>query len=453
MKRSISVLMIMLACLTAFSAGISDYEDVSSSEVKDRRTVIRIWTLDRHDAAFWLDKIAEYNRTNEHGIYVEYDIYTDNYWQAVEMAFQTGDAPDILRYDPALDKYLFQGRFADLLPFMDDEQKELTREGWYDGINYLDGKLYCIFTGSGFARLFFNQTIFNRLGLEPPRTLDELVETARIITEECADENIYGFACNLESAKNGLKRSLEPMVELGEGIRFGYDFGTGTYDFSPYVPYLEAWRELMDYSMPGCESLGIDLLRRQFADGKIGMYMSYAQAEPGVYDFQFPMKDGQLYGCTSLPVHDGIHGRQGGGGTPAYYLNRESADLEKAWLAYSEIFLDYGNLVERFERNLGITNLSKVQEGAVLSDKYMAYPDLLLNREHDTIYPKTPEEKYPQGFILEGLDMFDVFGGIIGGSMELESSIDDLTRRYNEANERLIESGYERIIDPEFSRM
>lgn len=447
----IYLLVSILCCNLLFSAGQPEADDVTYAQ--DEPTVIRIWTLDRHDASFWMERIDEYNRTNTHGIKVVYEIFTDNYWSAVDMAFRAGNAPDILRYDPGLDKYLFQDKFADLIPFMGEELKELTHEGWHDGINYIDGKLYCIFTGRGFARLFFNQTLFDEMGLNPPSTLEELLETARIITETRGDEGIYGFACNLDIAQNGLKRSFEPMVELGEGVRFGYDFGRGVYDFSPYIPYLEAWKELMKYALPGCNSLGIDLLRRHFAAGKIGMYISYAQAEPGVYDLQFPMKDGQTYGCVDIPVIGGIrNGLQGGGGTPAYYLNMESENLDKAWIAYSEIFLDFGNLVERFENNLGISNLKAVIEAAELSEKYTRYPDLLVDPEYDVIYPKTLEEKYPDEFIVEGMDMFEVFNAIISGKIDVEAGVEDLTRRYNEVNERLIESGRERVIDSNFAR-
>lgn len=45
--------------------------------------------------------------------------------------------------------------------------------------------------------------------------------------------------------------------------------------------------------LPGVESLDIDPLRAQFAEGKIGMYMSYS-SEPGVYKNQFlPRLTGQ----------------------------------------------------------------------------------------------------------------------------------------------------------------
>ena len=252
--------------------------------------------------------------------------------------------------------------------------------------------------------MFINKTIFDRLGLEVPETLDEMVNAAVTITNELKGEGIYGFACNLKSASNGLKRSLEPQVEIGTGLRYGYNFGTGYYDFSGYIPYLEAWKELMEVAFPGCESLDIDPLRSQFAAGKIGMYFSYAQSDPGVFDNQFPMAEGQDWGCVYIPVIE-KKGKQYAGGTPAYYICKDSDNIEAAWQAYSDLFLNFDNLVARFEQNLGLSNLPAVIAAANLPEKFQANPEIMINPEWDTVYPKTPQEMYPQDFIVEGLDM------------------------------------------------
>ena len=451
MRKILSILIVaLLAASVVFGAGSA--ETPADQSAAEGKTVVTIWTMDRHDAPFWQERIDAYNASNPHNIYVDYQIYTDNYWQAVDMAFQTGETPDVFRYDPALDKYLFQDKFIDLLPFMTEDQIELTKAGWYDGTNLIDGKLYCIFTGSGAARLFYNTAIFERLGLEPPRTLDEMVEAARTITEELSSEGIYGFACNLKSAENGLKRSLEPQVEIGTGLRYGYNFGTGYYDFSGYIPYIEAWKELMEVAFPGCESLDIDPLRSQFAAGKIGMYFSYAQSDPGVFDNQFPMAEGQDWGCVYIPVIE-KKGKQYAGGTPAYYICKDSDNIEAAWQAYSDLFLNFDNLVARFEQNLGLSNLPAVIAAADLPVKFQENPEIMINPDWDTVYPKTPQEMYPQDFIVEGLDMYTTFAAIIAGQLDVEEGIADLTERFNAAYDAMLESGVvtERITNQAFA--
>ena len=450
MKKITAILLIVLALIPslAFAGGSKE----AAKEEASGKTVIRLWTNDRHDATFWTEKVDEYNATNTDNIELRYEIYTDNLLQAVDMAFQTGEAPDIMKYDMYFDKYILDNRYVDLMPYLTDEQKELTKDVWYEGQNLIDGKLYFIPTGNTCLRLFYNKTIFERLGLEVPTTLDEMVEAALTITEELSGEGIYGFACNLKSASNGLKRSLEPEVERGTGLRLGYDFGTGTYDFTPYIPYLEAWAAMIQNGFPGSESLDIDPLRSQFAAGKIGMYMSYTHAEPGVYVNQFPMAEGQEWGCTYLPIEGDAHYGQYFTGTPGFLFNKDSKNFDAAWKAYTAVFLNVDNLREHFEQGFGISSIPAVIESAAMGEDYVNNP-ALLKADDDIMYPKTPEEAYAQDFIVEGLDMYNTFGAIIAGQLDAEKGIADLTKRYNEVNERLISQGvYERIINPDFAR-
>lgn len=451
MKKIISALLIVLAIVPSvvFAGGASETEAADASG----KTVIRLWTNDRHDAAFWQEKVDAYNASNIDNIQLSYEIYTDNLQQAVDMAFQTGEAPDIVKYTEFFDKYILDGRFADILPLMTEEQKAMTQDAWYDGKNYIDGKLYFIPENNTCLRLFYNKTIFDRLGLKVPETLDEMVEAAVTITNELKGEGIYGFACNLKNPATGLNRSFEPEVERGTGLRLGYDFGTGTYDFTPYIPYLEAWKTMIQNGFPGCESLDIDPLRSQFAAGKIGMYMSYTHAEPGVYESQFPMAEGQEWGCTYLPIEEGAAAcGQYFEAALCFLFNNESENLDAAWKAYSAIFLNEDNLREHFEGGYGISNLPVVLESSEMSAQYEANP-ALLKTDEDVMWPKTPEQAYPQDFIVEGLDMYNTFGAIIAGQIDVESGVADLTERYNAVNERLISQGiYERIINPDFSR-
>lgn len=64
----------------------------------EEKTVITIWSKDRHDADYVQQKIDEYNETNTDNIEVNYQLYTDNYVQAIDMAVQSGEMPDILVY-------------------------------------------------------------------------------------------------------------------------------------------------------------------------------------------------------------------------------------------------------------------------------------------------------------------------------------------------------------------
>lgn len=61
------------------------------------KTKISYWTGDRHDADFVKDKVAEFNATNTDGIEVELVVKGDDFDTALDLSFQTSDAPDVIR--------------------------------------------------------------------------------------------------------------------------------------------------------------------------------------------------------------------------------------------------------------------------------------------------------------------------------------------------------------------
>lgn len=445
MKR-LCVLLCALSLIPALLFAQGGAEKTEAKKTSDGKTEVRIWTMDRHDANFWTAKFDEYNKTNTDNIHVSYEIYTDNYWQAVDMAFQTGEAPDVMKFDNPFVKYINQGRYVDLLTFMTPEDKELVKSVMFEGHNYIDGHLYYIPSGNTCHRLFYNTAIFKRLGLAVPTTLEEMVACAKTITEQLSGEGIYGFAANLKNPTSAFKRSLEPMAELSTNLDTGYNFETGRYEFEKYEKVLTLWKEMMKYSFPGCESLDIDPLRSQFAAGKIGMYISYTHAEPGVYANQFPMEEGQDWGCAALPVQGGkAIGKSYFNMTPSFLINKDSKNVDAAWKAYHAVLLNVENLKEHFEQGLGISLLPEVIKSANMGEKYKEFP-ALLKSDNDGLWPLTPESKYSGDFIVEGTSYYDTFASMVFGQTDIKSGLKDLSARYNKALDGALKQGNAPII-------
>jgi multiple sugar transport system substrate-binding protein len=440
-KVILGVLCFCMAVSLAFAGGASESTS-GTDQASTKKTVVRFWTIDRHDAAFWQPKFDEFNATNTDNIEAKYEIYSDNYIAAVDMAFQTGEAPDMMKQDVGFyNKYLAQGKFEDLFPYMDDDTKAMIQTVLFKGYNYIDGKCYYVPTGNSCFRLFYNKAIFDRLGLKVPTTLDEMVQCAKTITEKLSGEGIYGFACNLKSPTSGLKRSFEPMSELSLDLALGFDFSTGKYEFERLKPIVSAWKEMMKYAFPGCESLDIDPLRTQFAAGKIGMYISYTHAEPGVYASQFPMADGQDWGCAYIPILNGEYqGKSNFTATPAFLMNSASKNKDAAWKAYKAVILNPVNLRQHYEQGYGIGLIPAAVNGAVPGKKYQEYP-ALLRSDHDSLWPLTPTEKYPQGIIIEGLSYYDTIASLIAGQGDIDKGLADLSNRYNTAYQKAIKDG------------
>ena len=411
----------------------------------EEKTVINIWSKDRHDADYVQKKVDEYNENNTDNIEVNYQLYTDNYTQAVDMAVQSGEMPDILVFqDQMFDKYIGEDQWADLYEFMDDDMKEMFKDVIHEGYNEFDGKLYFIPTTGTTCRLFYNKEIFDRVGIEnPPKTLEEMVEDAKLITAELAGEGIYGFAENMKSASSGLNRSMIVGLQRETGAPMGYDFEKGEYDFTTWADELKLWTELLsdECAFPGCESLDIDPLRTQFAAGKIGMYMSYSHAEPGVYANQFPM-DSDKWDCAPIPTAGGKElGKQYFSGTSSYLLNAKSENLEKAYKVYHDIFTTEDYLVGYYEGGYGVSIIPAILEKAEPSDDFKNKEWLKINPETDALLPKPPHSAFTSGMIVEGEDMFKTCESIYYGGADIESTLPDLTDRYNKAYQEAIENG------------
>lgn len=423
----------------------------------EEKTIITVWSKDRHDASYVQEKIDRYNAENTKGIQVNYQLYTDNYVQAIDMAMQSGELPDILvQQDQMFDKYVNEGQWADLYQFMDEDMKTYFKDVIYPGYNELDGKLYFIPTCGTTCRLFYNKEIFDRVGItEPPATLEEMVEDAKEITAKLSGEGIYGFAENMKSASSGLQRSMCIGLERETGLVRGYDFVKGQYDFSGWADTLTLWKELLseEAAFPGCESLDIDPLRTQFAAGKIGMYMSYSHAEPGVYANQFPM-DSEKWDCAPIPTAGGKEtGKQYFAGTTGYVLNAKSPNLEKAYETYKDIFTNEDYLVGYYENGLGVSIIPSVIEKAKPSDDFQNKKWLLIT-ELDALLPKPPHNAFASGMVVEGEDLYKTCESIYYGDGDVDSALKDLTDRYNRAYEEAVSkgSGY-RIQMPDYDPM
>lgn len=428
------------ALLTGCGGGSAD----ESESTEDGKTVITIWSKDRHDANFIQERIDEYNETNTDNVQVEYELYTDNFEQAVDLAAQSGELPDILKLqDQVYNKYVNQGQWADLYQYMDDDMKEYFKDEVYEGINEIDGKLYYIPTCGTTGRLIYNTEIFDRVGIEaPPTTMEEMVEDAKLITSKLSGEGIYGFAQHMKSASSALERSLDLQMERETGIKKGFDFAKGEYDFSGYKELLGYWTELLsdECAFPGCEALDIDPLRTQFANGKIGMYISWTHSEPGVYMDQFPM-DSDKWDVAPIPTVSGKDvGKQNITFTSAYLINSESKNAELAFKVYKDIFTTEDFLIGYQEGGYGVSIIPDIVEKASLSEE-IADKEWLQMQDIDGVLPLTPQEKNAQAVVVEGEDYYKTFESVYYGGEDVDAALADLTERYNKAYHQGIEDG------------
>ncbi len=420
-----------------------------ASGEQDGKTVVRYWTTNRHDQAFMTPLIETFNKTNEQDLFIDYQVYADNYSQMLDLAFSTDSAPDVYQLagtDTLEVTVREKGQMLDLAPYMDETYRARFGEGAFvEGINSLGDGIYSLPYTASAVRLFYNQDIFDRVGIAaPPTTLAELVADAKRITEQLSGEGIYGIAGNYKSAMTGVARSIDMIVMRSGGTRTGFDYKTGTYDFSSYKPVLEAFRELYStgVAFPGSEALDIDPLRTQFADGKIAMYFSLSHAEPGVYINQFPTQ--VRWNCAPLPTVSGeVEGKQQlwfGGFNLA--INPATQNPDAAWEVMK--FLHSDEVMGPYNTaGLGSVMIPSAVESSEPPEIVVAMPNLAID-ENDQNWPPMPS------VVIEGKDWATVCVECIFGLTDIDAAIADLNARYNAAYDKAIADGAARVCYPNF---
>lgn len=429
-RKVLSILLVAL--LAAGSLG--------SLALAEEVTEITVWTKDRHDQEFMTALIDRFNEENP-DIHVTYEMYTDNYPQVIEIASSTGELPDIFCVNGTAmtDAIKQRGQMLYIDEYLTDELREIFDSSFFvEGLNMHDGRIFTLPSTGTTLRLVYNQDIFTRVGLEgPPATVREMVDYAVKITEELGAEGIYGFALPLANPRTGFQRGITNMVLLdGNPVFEGFDFAQGRYDFSSYKPYIEALAEIWaaDAAFPGCESLNIDPLRTQFADGKIGMYMTYNHSEYGVYTQQFPTDVNWQY--AQLPVlGDEIAGSQKLSAGTWYAITTNCSDPEKGWRVLSALY-DLENLVAYYELGLGVSVLPAVIGRAETPAAIQQVPYMGI-QQYDKIWPLEPINIVPEGDDW-GMSLAQVVFGVTG---DIDGVIEDLNARYNAAYDKSVADG------------
>lgn len=290
MKKAVSLLLALCLIITCF-AGCGGKE--VSTEGKDK---IVIWSNNAHSKNFYNEKINEFNKTigEKNGIEVEY-IIKDNMGQAVELAFVSDQAPDLM-IGSALEKFAGDGSIISFDELKNGQKYiDKYKDHLVENRNMINGKTYRLPLNSTTYGIIYNKDMFRAAGIvdengepTPPKTWDEVVEYAKRLTNPEKQE--FGIVFN---AKDSFwyGSDINQSVAASGGYVDGLNNHTQQFDFSVHTEIMKKFMQIkQDGSyVPGAEGLSNDAARARFAAGGIGMKTA------GSYDYavlteQFPAK-------------------------------------------------------------------------------------------------------------------------------------------------------------------
>ncbi len=380
--------------------------------------------------------IKEWNETTgkEKGIQIDYTCDVDNSVEGLRTMGETGQWPDIYDYPDENIYYAANGWTMDLneVPGLEDLIAEY--EEYLDSRYYYNGMLIGLPLEAIPCKMAVNLDLFEKNNLELPKTWDDVLECAKVITENGEGVD-YGYGWT--SAWTGGATRLMMEAAVPDTGKYFWDPNTATFDFSPFKDIVDVTKQLYDggYMFPDPTELSIDGVRAQFSEGHIGMIIAYGY-DIGVYNNQFPAKcNWTIINCPTMtedPPYKYLYEPRS-----AYGI---SVGAEDHLEAVAEVFkfLSSDELYQRIYKETGamIPINSSVLEG-VTPDESIKNIAEMADLENFAPYPCNPYSMVT----IDGDPFQTVLFDVVYGNADWDEAVEDLNERYNAAYQELKESG------------
>ncbi len=281
-----------------------------STETPKKAVTVTIWSSEEHSKTVMERLVDEFNNGEgkELGIQFEYIVKdAASLSSAMEVALQTGQAPDIISGGPSLKKGIEMGYYAALSDLPGAEEYLKKYEGkLIEGDNIIDGKVYTVPTTISMVGLLYNKDMFRTAGLvdengepTPPTTFDEMREYAKILTN--ASKSQFGIIFPMKWS-GWVNHDIQCVSQSSVG-HFGWDPVNGKVDYTGLAPIINSYIGMIEdgSAYPGAEGMDNDTARALFAQGLIGMKIGM-EFDVGVLNDQFPAECD--WGVAPLPVVD-----------------------------------------------------------------------------------------------------------------------------------------------------
>lgn len=206
---------VMFSLAAVLCLGCTKKENSITTEQENReKEKLVLWSYYEVDAQQEsLDRlVSDFNFSqNTYEVSWEYIPMTD-FTKKLSVGFTENELPDMVIIDnPDMLAYITSGLFEDITQYMTTKQDV---EDYYPGVIssvIYDGKYYGLPFCCNNVGLYYNKDMFEKAGLEPPGTWEELSEAAKLLTNE--DTN--GFAMCALNSEEGAFQFLPWILSTG----------------------------------------------------------------------------------------------------------------------------------------------------------------------------------------------------------------------------------------------
>lgn len=387
------------------------------------------------------EEISKWNEGagKEAGVYIQLESNINTYSTDLEALMNAGTHYDLIDAGTGNAHWKTQGWVKDLNDIDDAELKALIdgyKKYLVNGVNYQkngEGKdiLFALPLEVVPIKMTINQTVFNELGLEAPKTWADVIECAKAITEG-TNGAVVGYGATNWSA---YWRRLHMKAFSSSTEKMWWDPNTEAYSFGQYKEIILGLKEMFDNGwMVGLDDLAIDPIRAEFAAGKVGMFVAPSY-DFGVYTSQFVIGDAFEWTVIDVPTVGDAPVAKG------VWMDRvgcsiDAVNYDKASKAKQEAIVKAFCFLNSDELNSAI-----YAKGGMIPYK----SELIASTKVEVTQPQwaqfgdianyTSVCLYPDAILpLEGDNYATVFSAIVHGSLEWSDElIADMEARYNAA--------------------
>lgn len=298
MKKRMLSLMLAACMVLGMTACGSSGEGGGKSDAGESGDKVKISFLSRYANEdnrrdqYYLEKVDEFLEENPNVEIEDLSITAgDSYMSKMKTMIAAGDVPDLFICSYEMPRYEMakNGTIANLEDIINSSEWTGPKDPkYFEGYTFeaqgLEG-VYGIPNALGTAPLFVNKKIFNDLGLEIPKTWEDLEEAAPTLIDA-------GITPLTVSAKDTAKCTLlfTQLAVKMYGMDIVDKFKNKDVDWTDeqLMSVLEKYKELIDEGIFGTNavSYGFDNSLNDFEQGKAAMLLEYSFTLPNIQDME-----------------------------------------------------------------------------------------------------------------------------------------------------------------------
>lgn len=280
MKKVIVIIVVLVTILSLFT-GCGKKEKVDSSDnsqdkAKDMESEQVVVTIFHHIGEqsardTFKKQIEALEALNPNVKYEEQGIDFNQFDTMLKTKITAGDAPDIIMGRPKMYLELIKaGHIMDISdqPFIDNIYESAISS------MKIDGKVYGIPSVLEGMGVFYNKDVFDKYGIEIPKTHSELMEAVAKLDENGIVPFANGFKdgwtaqCNIQSDFYGSPLASNPLMfkEITEGTK---KFS----DYKEFIQSIERYKERLDYSSENDFGIDATKARTMLIKGEAAMLL------------------------------------------------------------------------------------------------------------------------------------------------------------------------------------